>query len=75
MNPTPSDSPTDDSNNVKAIRLEGAGVWKSILAMLIFGSLLPPLGYRPTENDVILNAIVFAAGASLAYSTIKIVAT
>ena len=40
-------------------------------SVVILSYLLPPLGYRPTETDTIINAILFTIGGYLAYSSIR----
>ena len=45
--------------------------WMSIASFAIFAYLLPPLGYRPTETDAVINSILFTSGGYLAYSGIQ----
>ena len=42
--------------------------WMSAGALAILHYLQPPLGYRPSELDVVVNSIVFTSGACLAYA-------
>ena len=44
---------------------------KPLVSVIILSYLLPPLGYRPTETDTIVNAILFTTGGYLAYSSIR----
>ena len=46
--------------------------WMAVGALAIFCYLLsPPLGYRPSELDAIVNSIVFTVGGYLAYAGIR----
>ena len=45
--------------------------WKCVGSAAIFFYLLPPLDYRPGHAETIFNAILFAIGAFLVYSSIR----
>ena len=45
--------------------------WKCVGSMAILMYLLPPLGYQPTEFQIIFDTFVFALGAYLGYACLR----